>query len=126
MKELKQTIIINKPVEDVFAFTINPANTPKWVEAIVMEQTNEWPAKLGTIYRSQNQAGEWAELELTVFEPNKAFTMRMTDGSEVRYAFAAPDTNTTKLDYVWASDGRLDAAFLDAILTKLKKVIEIS
>lgn len=126
MKELKQTIVINKPIEEVFTFTINPANTSKWVESIVTEQTNEWPVKLGAIYRSQNRAGEWAELELTALEPNKAFTMRMVDGSEVRYSFTAPNTDITKLDYVWASDGLLDASFLDSILTKLKTVIEAS
>jgi hypothetical protein len=45
MEELKQTVIINKPLGKVFAFTINPANTPKWVEPIVYEQTSEWPVK---------------------------------------------------------------------------------
>jgi hypothetical protein len=57
-------------------------------------------------------------------ETNKAFTMRMSGGGEVRYTFTSPDINTTNLDYVWASDGRLDEVFLDRMLTKLKTVIE--
>jgi uncharacterized protein YndB with AHSA1/START domain len=124
MKKIEQTIVINKPIEEVFNFTINPENTPKWVESIASEQTDEWPVKIGTIYRSQNQFGESAELELIAFEPNRTFAMRMSDGSEVRYTFSVQNTNKTSLDYIWASDGRLDAFFLDKILKKLKSVIE--
>ena len=124
MKEIKQTIIINRPVEEVFAFTTNPANTPKWVDAIAVEQTNEWPVKIGTIYRSQNHVGEWSELELIGVEANRMFTLRLPDGGRVSYNFSASGADATRLDYTWASDGRLDASFLDKILTKLKVVIE--
>lgn len=124
MQQIRQSIIINRPVEIVFAFAVSPKNTPKWVDSIVVEQTNEWPVKVGTIYRSQNHAGEWSELELTAFEPNRAFTMRLPDGGYVSYEFSAPDAGTTKLDYVWASDGQLDAPFLNKILLQLKTVLE--
>jgi uncharacterized protein YndB with AHSA1/START domain len=124
MKEIKQTIVINRPVEEVFTFTTNPTNTPKWVDSIAIEQTDEWPVKIGTIYRGQNHAGEWSELGLIRFEANKIFTLRLPDGGQVSYNFSASGADATRLDYTWASDGRLDALFLDKILTKLKVVIE--
>lgn len=124
MKTITQSIVISRPVEEVFAFTIDPANTPKWVDSVIEECTKEWPVKLGTVYRSKSRSGEWSELTLTVFEPNKAFVMRMTDGSEVRYAFTKIDAASTQLDYVWASNGHPDAGFLDKILTKLKAILE--
>ncbi len=125
MKDIKQTIIINRPVEEVFSFVINPANTLKWVETITTEQTNEWPVKVGTIYRSQNQAGDWAELTLMTIEPDKSFTMAKSDGSFfVNYVFNAATPQSTRLDYTWGSEGEPDALFLDKILNKLKSVIE--
>ena len=54
MKEMKLTVQINRPIAEVFAFAVDPQNTPKWVESIVVEKTNEWPVIVGSIYRSQN------------------------------------------------------------------------
>src|ERR1035437_9196103 len=102
MKDLKLTITINKPAKDAFAFAINPENTPKWVDSIVTEQTNEWPPKVGTIYRNQDTAGEWREIELTAFEPDKLFVMSEQDGFHIRYTFIPLDVHTTELEcYMW-------------------------
>jgi uncharacterized protein YndB with AHSA1/START domain len=131
MKDCKLTVTISKPVEEVFAFTIDPKNTPKWVASIVAEQTNEWPVKLGTIYRNQRQNGEWSDYEITEFETNKAFVMRQkNDSFHVGYAFTpASDGAATMLEYrVWTDKGELpDSLTTDAlndILEKLKQAVE--
>ena len=49
MKENRISIIINKPVQEVFTFTIDPNNTPKWIDGIKEEQISEQPVKIGTI-----------------------------------------------------------------------------
>lgn len=131
MKDLKLTITINKPAKEVFAFTINPENTPKYVDSIVSEQTNERPVKLGTIYRNQHKNGEWPEYEMTAFDPNKMFVMsQKNDSFNVGYTFASMDSGaTTKLEYrIWKDEGELPnsltANVLKGILDRLKEVIE--
>ncbi|MEI7563640.1 MAG: hypothetical protein WCJ39_08670 [bacterium] len=52
MKENKLTIIINKPINEVFEFSTNPKNTHLWVDSIKEEITNEYPPKMGTIYKN--------------------------------------------------------------------------
>lgn len=50
MKINKLTIRIKKPISDVFDFTINPQNTPRWIDFIVEETINGKEIKIGTRY----------------------------------------------------------------------------
>lgn len=43
MQKNKLKIQINKQVSEVFTFTITPENTKKWVDSVLIEETNEWP-----------------------------------------------------------------------------------
>lgn len=131
MKDARLAITINRPVKDVFAFTINPENTAKWVSSIITEETNEWPVKLGTIYRNQRRDGEWSEYEMTEFEPNKRFVMSQKNGNfNVGYVFTpVQDGAATSLEYrIWKDEGELPASLtmdtLQDIVNKLKEVVE--
>lgn len=125
MREQTLKITINKPVENVFAFTINPENTPKWIDAVIIEETNEWPPRLGTIYRNKGQDGTWRELQMTTYEENKTFVMSSNDGFHIRYHFSALDENTTKYTCtIWMDEGELQHTFTMEVLEKLKQQIE--
>jgi len=126
MKSEKLTIRINKPIEEVFAFPLNPKNTPLWIDSIVKEVTNEWPIKVGSIYRNKNKKGEWFELRLVALKENKMFEMVSKDNNyHVKYTFKAVDEKTTKLEYYeWVKKGDLDEPFTMEILEKLKSVVE--
>ena len=126
MKSSKQTLRINRPAKDVFAYVIDPSNTPKWIDWMTKEETNEWPVKLGTIYKNQNEAGELGVYEMTAFEPNKMFVMSKRGSSyHVKYTIRSIDDSTSELEYYeWVDEGELDEPFSLVTLRKLKKIME--
>jgi uncharacterized protein YndB with AHSA1/START domain len=129
MKDLKLAIEIDKPAKDIFEFTLNPKNTPKWVDFITVEETNEWPAKLGTTYRNKgDDSTDWSELELTEYELNKSFTLSKRDGSyNVRYIFTPLAADKTELVYhEWTDLEELSVPFTMEPLEKLKQILEAS
>jgi len=125
MKELKLKITINKPAAEVFAFTLNPENTPKWIDFIKEEETNEWPVKLGTIYRNTDGKGEWDEYELTEYDPPRAFTLsRRGPRYHVRYLLTDHGSSSELEYYEWVDSGEITVPFTMEPLEKLKRIIE--
>ena len=107
MKVNKLTIQINVPAKKVFGLTTSPKNTQKWIDFISYEETNEWPPKLGTVYKNLDKSGVWRDLVITKFEQDKMFIMtNHTTGYNVRYTLNPIGNNTTELEYYeWMDDG---------------------
>lgn len=130
MNEIKQTFTINRSAHDVFVFTLDPANTPKWIDTIIQEEVNEYPAKQGTIYRNQTSDGTWNEYEVTAFEQDRMFIFSKKGGEyHVKYTFTPLGQNQCELEYSeWTDSGSMEGLFdhktLTGVLNKLKMVIE--
>ncbi len=126
MKNNKLIIRINKSVQEVFDFLLDPKNTPLWIDSLVYEETNEYPTRLGTRYRNRNKDAIWNEYTVTKFEANKLFEFTAQDNNyHVRYTFKSIHDNLTDLEYYeWVEQEDISEPFTIDILQKLKRVLE--
>lgn len=127
MYENKLTIRISRPVKEVFEFLLNPKNTPKWISAIVYEETNEWPPRIGTIYKNQDKInGIWSKNTVTDLKENEMFVFMQDDKNyHVKYTFKQIGKNSTELEYFeWVKKGTLLYPFTLGVLKKLKRILE--
>jgi hypothetical protein len=72
MASFENTVIIRRPVEDVFAFLADFENVPKWNYAIVeTTKVSAGPVGVGTVYRQTRSVPSRSEegFEVTGFEP---------------------------------------------------------
>lgn len=123
MNENKLTITINKPLPEVFAFCITPPKVKLWVPGFINETTNEWPAKVGTVYTEYKNDDTSFNIIVTDYKENEYIEWKTEDGSfHVRYTFTSIDQNTTELTYVETGD--VDKPFTQEVLEKLKQVVE--
>ena len=122
--KFKREIILSG--QEIFDFCLDPKNTPKWVNSIIVEQTNEWPPKVGTIYRNQNKNGVWFEYKVLALEPSVMFEFTSTASSyHVRYTLRSVNANMTELEYFeWMEEGELEEPFTLDTLQKLTSTLE--
>ncbi len=117
---------INIPAGKVFDFTLNPENTPLWVDSILHEEIDTSIPQLGTHYRNKSRSGVWNEYEVTEFVSQKTFTFKQLGSSyAVRYDFEIVSDSVTKLTYTeWMEAGDLESPFDTLPLEKLKSLLE--
>lgn len=126
MKENKLTILISKPIAEVFAFSTDPENTPKWIDTISTEEIDGFPIKIGSIYKNANLAGEWSEYIVSDFKENIIFELSDKNSSyKVRYTYTPISDQEMKLEYFeWMEEGELGSPLPMKPLEKLKTAIE--
>ena len=82
MARVEASVVINRPVEEVFAFATNPENDPQWQTSMLeSEQTSEGPMGVGATVRGVaqflGQRIEWTS-EVTEYEPNRKIVHKVT------------------------------------------------
>jgi hypothetical protein len=128
MQTITITIRINRSVRDVFAFTTTPPNSTLWISSFAKEATSEWPIRVGTIYKLENQQGERSEYTVTALKENELFELVSADNNyHVRYTYRSVDDNSSELAYYeWVDQGELEEPFTAETLEKLKYILENS
>ena len=126
MKENKLNIFIDKPVKDVFEYSLESNNVPKWITSIKEEIPEERPVRVGTKLRNIGvNSEEWNEYEIIEFEPPKTFTLKKINGDYyVKYTCTEKDDGTDFEYFEWVEKGDLDEVMEMSSLKLLKKIIE--
>ena len=126
MKENRIIVVINKPISEVFEFTTNPKNTHTWIPSIEEEIAEQYPPKIGTIYKNRGKEPNWNTYKVVEFEKNKKFTLiNLENDYSVIYTYKKISDNKTEMEYFeLVRTGEIGKPFTQAILNKLKKVME--
>ena len=81
---VEHTLVINRPVEEVFALVTDVESFPRWTESIIEAvKTSEGPVELGTTCRIVNKAmGRQLDhsFVVTQYELNKVYAVKSTAG----------------------------------------------
>lgn len=125
MKKNKLKVDINRPIQAVFWFTVDPSKTPQWIKGMVKEEANEWPPKRGTLYKNVNRKGAATLYVCTRFEENRIFELREVGGSyHVRYTYERRGDVTRLIYFEWVDKGSIASPFGQGVLDRLKSVLE--
>lgn len=126
MKENKLTIFINKPVKEVFAYSLESNNVPKWITSIKEEIPSEIPVKVRTKLKNIGiNSSTWNYYEVVEFEQNKTFTLKRLNGDYFVKYTCTPKDRGTEFEYLeWVANGDLDDLMGMSALKLLKQLIE--
>ncbi len=101
MIDIEDSVTIDRPVEEVFAFATNLAHNTCWqTDVILTEQTSQGPFGEGATYRVVNRfMGRYFDSEgiISEYVPNRICTYRFTAGAvagESRFIFEAVNGGT--------------------------------
>ena len=138
MLEFENTIRIDRPIVDVFAFLTDFENIPKWNYYVVeVRRLSESPTGIGTTYHQVRKTDQ-QDFRVTEFEANRTVAVktlpRSSPGFERRFTLYE-EGDTTRIRDEWKLDtgrpailerlarGRVKSAVAEN-LAKLKELLE--
>ncbi len=107
----EHSVVIDRPVEEVFAFATDPNNDPLWQStSLETEQTSEGPLDVGATLRNTSKfLGRRIEstLEVTENEPPRKQCVRVTSGpipGSGCYLFESADDGSTRFTQTFEAE----------------------
>ena len=81
MAEASRTVVINRPIDEVFAFFTTPSNDPSWRTEVkeISGQPREG-ARIHQVVKGPGGADFPADMEVTAFEPPTRYAFRVVAG----------------------------------------------
>ena len=107
MIEVENTVVIERPVEEVFSFVSNFENVPLWNYYVTdVRQTDDSPLDVGATFY-QVRKSDQQSYRITKYEPNQKVIVETLPGSspqfEMRFTFVE-DSGGTRLIDAWRLD----------------------
>lgn len=138
MLEFENTVDVDRPIDEVFAFLSDFENIPKWNYYVLdVRQLSESPIGIGTTYHQVRKTDE-QDFHITEFEANRTVAVKTSPQSspsfERRFTLFE-EGNTTRIRDEWKLDtgrsaileritgGRVKGAVAEN-LAKLKELLE--
>ena len=127
MAGYKQSVVINRPVEEVFEFSTNPENEPLWNAGIQKSEiTSEGPMGVGTKVRSVSLVlGRTAEStwKVTEYVVNRKKTVKSTSGPIPFESFAVFESieGGTKLTFTFQAESGGILKLIDPVIVRMMK-----
>ncbi len=107
MIEIEKSTVINRPVEEVFAYVADVENEPQWIsEVMEVRRTSDGPIGVGSTYDNVvHFLGRQIvdPHEVVQYEPNKKFTFKSHSGQisfEGTHAFEPTTNGATRFTFV--------------------------
>ena len=107
----EHSVMVERPVEEVFAFTADPNNAPFWQSTTLeLEQTSEGPVDVGATFRNTTKfLGRRFDTsyEMTENEPPHKQCYRVTSGpipGEICYLFEPTDGGSTRFTQTFEAE----------------------
>ena len=132
MFKVEHTVVINRPVAEVFAFATNPENDYKWQPDIEESKLiSDGPLQVGSeMIETRKFLGRKLEstLRVTAFNPNNVYTFEVVKGPvpfEAQLTFESAPENGTKI--IFEASGELGGFFKVAnslVTRQMQKEIE--
>jgi uncharacterized protein YndB with AHSA1/START domain len=119
MASVRRSVVINRPLDEVFSFFADISNDPKWRGHGVKEISIDGPIRTGARVHQKLTAGPFgaavkADMDVVVFEPPRELGFQVITGPlrpRVSFSFAPSGTGT-------------EVSFrIDAPLTGFKKAV---
>lgn len=103
MTKIEASAVINRPMEDIWKFMIDLANTPKWDPGVLeAKQTSAGPIGVGTTVQTRHPKDRVLNARVIEYVPGQKFTLEFTTGpvkgSKISYSIEEADgQKSTKL-----------------------------
>src|SRR5919199_5827947 len=123
MMNVKRTITIHRPIEEVFAYLCDLEQGPRPISAQqTAQRTSAGPIGVGTTFAISGKLVPWSRAcAITEFEPNRRLAWQMMSGAHATTTWdLEPSGPSTRVTFTRVADPHGVAGFADSLMQRLE------